>query len=147
MKRTSCLRLTAALLVCLFFCGCRTGPTDEELINTTMNNWKQAMIAQDIDAVMAVYSERFSSGEGDKKEMRESMEEAIEKGLLEDIDINLETVKLTITGNIAEFSHVKIIGDKGEKELGFILVKGREEQLAYHRIRRHRLRFLFLRKV
>ena len=52
-----------------------------------------------------------------------SMEEAIEKGLFEDIDINLETVQLTITGNIAEFSHVKIIGDKGEKELEFILIK------------------------
>ena len=123
-EKNTCLKLTVTLLICLFFCGCQTGPTDEELINTTMNSWKQAIIAQDIDAIMEYYSENFSAQEAEDKEgMRELMEEAIEKGLLENIDINLETAQLTITDGIAEFSHVEIIGDKGEKELEFILIK------------------------
>ena len=52
MKKSTCFKLTAALFMCLFFCGCQTGPTDEELINTTMNSWKQAIIAQDIDVIL-----------------------------------------------------------------------------------------------
>ena len=101
-EKNTCLKLTVTLLICLFFCGCQTGPTDEELINTTMNSWKQAIIAQDIDAIMEYYSENFSAQEAEDKEgMRELMEEAIEKGLLENIDINLETAQLTITDDTA----------------------------------------------
>jgi len=115
------LKLTAAHLICLFFCGCQTVPTDEELINITMNNLKQAFIAQDIDAIMANYSEKFSSLEAEDKEgMRQLLGEAIDLGMLENIDINLETAQLTITDDTAEFS---IIGDNGEEEMAFSLKK------------------------
>lgn len=121
MKKTTCIKLTVALLICLFFCGCQTGPTDQQLIKTTMNNWKQAVIAQDVDAILAGYSEDFSSREAkDKEEMRIFMEEAIDKGLLKNIEINLKTARLTITDDTAEFS---IIGDNGEKEMEFTLKK------------------------
>jgi polyhydroxybutyrate depolymerase len=121
MKETTCLKLTTSLLICLFFCGCQSGPTDDQLINITMNNWKQAIVAQDVDAIMANYSEDFSSREAeDKEEMREFMEQAIDKGLLEDIDINLETAQLTINDDTAEFY---IIGTNGEAEMDFTLKK------------------------
>lgn len=86
-----------------------------------MNSWKQAVIAQDIDAIMANYSEKFSSQEAEDKEgMREFFEEAIKEGMLENIDINLETARLTITDDTAEFS---IFGDEGEIEMDFTLKK------------------------
>jgi polyhydroxybutyrate depolymerase len=119
MNKTTCL--TFILLVCVFICGCQKGSTDEELINTTMNNWKQAMSAQDIDAIMANYSEKFSSQEAeDKEEMRKGLQEAITMGMLENIDINLETAELTITDDTAEIS---IIDDNGELEMAFTLRK------------------------
>jgi ketosteroid isomerase-like protein len=100
------------------------GPTDEELINTTMNSWKQAIIDNDVDAILAGYSEDFSSErvEG-KDQMREFMEGAIDQGWLENIDINLEIAQLTITDDTAEFAPVEIIGDNGEMELNFTLKK------------------------
>ena len=123
-KKTTCFKLTVALLICLFFFVCQTRPTDEELINTTMNSWKQAMIAQDIDAIMANYSEKFSSQEAEnKEEMCKFFEEAIDKGFLENIDINLKTARLTITENSAEFSPFEIIDDNGKEEMKFILKK------------------------
>lgn len=121
MKKTTCLKLTAVLLICLFFCGCQGGQTDQQLVKTTINNWKQAIIAQDVDAIMANYSEDFSSREAEGKEgMREFWQEAIEEGMLENIDINLETARLTITDDTAEFS---IFGDEGEIEMDFTLKK------------------------
>jgi ketosteroid isomerase-like protein len=100
------------------------GPTDEELINTTMSNWKQALIDMDVDAILAGYSEDFSSERVQgKDEMREFMERAIDEGWLENIDINLEIAQLTITDDSAEFAPVEIIGDAGEMEIEFTLKK------------------------
>ncbi|MHC4130565.1 MAG: YybH family protein [Planctomycetota bacterium] len=122
MKKTTCL--TLILLLCTLICGCQRGPTDEELINTTMNGWKQAIVSQDVDAILAGYSEDFSSERVDGKEqMREFMEGAVDQGWLENIDINLEIAQLTITDDTAEFAPVEIIGDNGEMELNFTLKK------------------------
>jgi len=55
-------------MTCSFFCGCQTAPTDEEMIITTMSNFKQAYMTQDVDAIMANFSEEYSSREGDSKE-------------------------------------------------------------------------------
>jgi hypothetical protein len=124
MKKSTCLKLTAALLICLFFCGCKTGPSDEQLIKTTMNSWKQAIIAQDVDAIVTNYSDNFSSERGGgKEELRGFMERAIDEGWLENIDINLEIAQLTITDDTAEYSPVEIVGDAGEMELDFKLKK------------------------
>jgi ketosteroid isomerase-like protein len=89
-----------------------------------MNSWKQAIIDNDVDAILAGYSEDFSSErvEG-KDQMREFMEGAIDQGWLENIDINLEIAQLTITDDTAEFAPVEIIGDNGEMELNFTLKK------------------------
>ena len=120
-EKTTCLKVTAALLICLFFSGCQSGTTDQKLINTTMNRWKQAMIDQDVDAIMVHYSENFSSQEASgEEEMREFFEEAIGYGMLENLDINLETAQLTITDDTAEFS---IFGANGEVEMDFALRK------------------------
>jgi ketosteroid isomerase-like protein len=89
-----------------------------------MNGWKQAIVSQDVDAILAGYSEDFSSERVDGKEqMREFMEGAVDQGWLENIDINLEIAQLTITDDTAEFAPVEIIGDNGEMELNFTLKK------------------------
>ena len=51
MKKATLLTLT--LLVCTLICGCQMGPSDEELINTTMNNWKQAVLAKGLNAFIS----------------------------------------------------------------------------------------------
>jgi ketosteroid isomerase-like protein len=122
MKTTTSLTLT--LLFCSLICGCQTGPTDEELINTTMNTWKQAVIDQDVDTFMAVYSEDFSGSNGeDKEQVREFMSEAFDQGYLDNVDINLEIAQLTITDDTAQFSPVDIAADIGEVTVDFTLKK------------------------
>ncbi|MHC4757403.1 MAG: YybH family protein [Planctomycetota bacterium] len=122
MKKTTCL--TLSLLLCTLICGCQTGPTNEELINTTMDCWKQAIIAQDIDAFMEVYSEDFSGNDGaDKQQVRDFMQGAFDQGYLDNIDINLDIAQMTITDDTAQFSPVEIVGDGGEMELNFTLKK------------------------
>ncbi len=121
MKKTDYSKFIAALFIGLFFCGCQTEPRDEKLITITMANWKQALVAQDIDALMEFYSEDFTDQEaGDKEGLRELLQEAKDEGMLEDIDINLENFVLEITDDMAEYS---IIGEDGEVEMDFALKK------------------------
>jgi len=124
MKEHIYLKLTFILLACLFICGCQTGPSDEEIINTTMNNWKQAFIAQDVDAIMVNYSEDFSSDRVDSKEqLRSFVERMVDEGWLENFDINLDIAQLSITDDTADFSPVEFIGDQGEMGINLKLKK------------------------
>ena len=67
-----------------------------------MNNWKNAVLAQDIDTIMEHYSEIYSAHEAkSKEEMREFWEEVIEAGMLENIVINLQTSRLEIIDHTA----------------------------------------------
>jgi ketosteroid isomerase-like protein len=100
------------------------GPSDEELINTTMNTWKQALIAQDVNAMMAGYSEEYSSADGtDKEGVREFMEGATDGGVLDNLEINLETAELSIQDDKAEFGPVEIMSDMGSMDFVYTLKK------------------------
>ena len=64
MKKLGIIAVLAAILVS----GCQTaGPTDEELIYATMDNWREALVAQDADMMMETYSENFEGMEGGRQ--------------------------------------------------------------------------------
>ncbi|MHC4324769.1 MAG: YybH family protein [Planctomycetota bacterium] len=122
MKKTTCL--TLVLLVCSLICGCQMGPTDEEIINTTMNTWKEAIVAQDVDVMMTGYSEDFASSDGTGKEgVREFMEGATDQGYIDNIEINFETAELTISDDTAEFGPVEVISEMGSMDFSYTLQK------------------------
>ena len=55
------------LVFAAVFCGCQTpieGPSDEQLINTIMAEWKAAVEAKDIDRLMVLFSENYMSASG-----------------------------------------------------------------------------------
>ena len=121
MKAISFTTLAFVLLVGLFFSGCQSGPSDEQLINTTMYNWKQAFDAQDIDAIMVFYSEDFSSLEApDREAMRGFWTEAKRLGFLDKVNLSLEGAQITITDDTAEFF---IISEGGNEGMAFALKK------------------------
>ncbi|MHC4266768.1 MAG: PHB depolymerase family esterase [Planctomycetota bacterium] len=134
MEKTTCLRLTAALLICLFFCGCHSEPTDEEptniaqgeqtdeeMIITRMNNLKQAFIAKDVDAIMANFSEEYISEEGDnKEEFRKGLQMVIGLGMLPEVGMDLDNPHIEITGDSARFF---TLDASGRKEVAYILKK------------------------
>jgi len=111
--------IVIGLLLSLVYCGCKSVQTDEEQILTTMNNWKQALNVQDIDAIVDCYSENFTSMDGNGKEgVRQMWEEIQALGMLEKIDINLENARLEIDSTTAEFF---IYNDEGVVEMDFAL--------------------------
>ncbi len=121
MKKNKYLKLTIAFLISLFLCGFQTGTDDENLIRTTMNNWKKAVMAGDIDAIVEFYSDNFTSMDGNGKEgVRLLWQEIKKAGFLEKIEINLETARLEINGDTAEFF---IYDDEGEVDMDFALTK------------------------
>ena len=111
MRKSDFLKLAVGMVVVMLVCGCAAfgkGPSDEELIGTLLEQWKAAVIAQDIDAQMALLSDNFEGSEGDKEETREFMLQVKEMGYLEDAQVLLEEAELTIEGNTATVSPIEI---------------------------------------
>ncbi len=109
------------------FCGCQTpveGPSDEQLINTTMTEWKAAFEARDLDRLMVLFSENYISSTGSSKvAMHERMAGAIERGSLDNVKIEIQSAKLTLAGDRATFGPVEIILDRGTLALEYTLQK------------------------
>ncbi|MBW7989317.1 MAG: nuclear transport factor 2 family protein [Planctomycetes bacterium] len=115
MKKSVILSLGLLVFVAVF-CGCQTpvkGPSDKQLINTTMTEWKAALEAKDLGRLMALFSDNYVSSSGSSKvAMRESMAGAIERGSLDNIEIKIENAKTTLVGDQATFGPVEITSDK-----------------------------------
>lgn len=126
MKKSVILSL-GLLVFAAVFCGCQTlveGPSDEQLINTTMTEWKAALEAKDLDRLMVLFSESYISSSGSGKvAMRERMAGAIERGFLDNIEIKIQNAKLTLVGDKATFGPVEITSDRGTLAIEYTLQK------------------------
>ena len=126
MKKSVILNLGLLVFVAVF-CGCQIpaeveGPSDEQLINTTMTEWKAALEAIDLDRLMALFSENYISSSGSSKvAMRESMAGAIERGSLDNIKVKIENAKLTLVGDQATFGPVEVTSDRGTLTIEYTL--------------------------
>ena len=137
MKRSILVKLGAGVLAVLL-CGCATlgkGPSDEELIAATIEQWSAGLAAQDADKVMATYSEDFESADmPDKDSMAELIEMAIDQGFLEDVEVIADEAETVIEGDTATFGPVELSGAMGsmmfdfelQKEAGAWLIVGTE---------------------
>ncbi len=127
MKRSVILNLSLFVLAAFLVCGCQTlgaGSSDEELISTTMAEWKAAMAAQDIDKLMAVYSENYvSSRGGGKDSIREFMARAFEQNFMDSVEVKIEDVQITIEDDKATFGPVEFVSDRGTFTLEYKLQK------------------------
>jgi hypothetical protein len=81
-------------------CGCQTaakGPSDQELLNKVVADWKTAAIAKDLDKLMPLYSEKFNHFEyGDKAGLKSYIKDAIDMGYLENATVNADGAKIVI---------------------------------------------------
>ena len=127
MKKSVILNLSLAVLAAVLVYGCQTlgeGPSDEQLINTTMAEWKAALAAKDLDKLMALFSEDYVSSRGSGKvAMRERMAGAIERGFLDDVEIKIENAQIRLEGDKATFSPVEFVADRGTMTLEYTLQK------------------------
>ena len=126
MKKSFILNLSLVVLS-VTLCGCQTlgvGASDEELISTTMAEWKAAMAAKDIDKLMATFSDKYVSTRGTGKDsMREFMTKAFDEGFMDNVEVNVENVQITIEGDKAMFGPVEFFADRGTFRLEYSLQK------------------------
>ena len=126
MNRSIIMTLGVGLLAAGLVGGCRSlgrGPSDEELINCTMAEWKEGLIAQDLDKVMAAYSDDYKGTRDGKDSVREFMTRVFDQGYLDNAKVNLENAEIAIEENKAEFGPVEITSDRGTFSLEYILQK------------------------
>jgi len=129
--------LLAAMAVALVQ-GCVTlgkGLTDEELIRRGMEELKTALEAQDLDKIMAAHSEDFEGEYGGKAEWREFLAGAVEQGLLDDAEVNLEDAEIEIDGDTATISPVTVITMFGDVTYEYVARK--EEDGVWRIIESH----------
>jgi len=132
MNRLVLMKLGVGLVTAALVYGCQSvggGLSDEELINCTMTDWKAALIAQDLDKVMAAYSEDYASTRGGKDSVREFMTNVFEQGYMENTKVNLGSAETAIVEDKAEFGPVEFISDMGTFRLEYVLQKEDEAWL------------------
>ena len=116
--------MTASVLVTMV-CGCAMlgGPSDEDLISGTIDEMTTAMQAQDVDQIMAVYSEDFEGEQGGKEELRQMMEYIIDEGYLDSIEIDTENAVAALDGAAATYGPVDLSGEFGSMTFEYVLRK------------------------
>lgn len=125
MKKPVIINLGVAILIVVLAGGCQSsGLTDEKLINTTMTDWKAALTAQDLDRLMATYSDNYVSDRASGKDsVQERMTRIFEQGWMDNVNVNLEGAAITIDGDKAEFGPVEFTSDEGLFKRQFTLQK------------------------
>ena len=125
MRKSVIMNWGVAALAMVILCGCQITNhvvCDDELINTTMGNWKEALLAKNLDKLMAAYSGNYVSTRGsDKGSMRELMTKVFERGYLDDAEITLEGAQTAIEGDKATFGPVEFVSDSGTRTMDFTL--------------------------
>lgn len=106
--------------------GCATaakGPSDQEQIQSVLNKWGQSLVAKDVNALMALYSENFQAQGRGKADMKEFIEDAIDEGYLEDAKVDTSAVQIAIEGDTATATPITLEGPAGSMSLRLDLSK------------------------
>jgi len=127
MGRSRLATVLAATLVVALVCGCATfgkGPSDEELIEQTLTAYNAAMVAQDIDKMMAAYSDDFEGENGESKEdIGELLGGAVDQGYLEDLEVNADECEIKIEGDKAAVGPVEYSSAMGSISIEYTMKK------------------------
>lgn len=93
---------TFAVCLCasLIAVGCASMKkvSDEELVQTTLNNVKAALEKKDIDALMATFSEDFEHPQvGDKTAARGLLEQGLNSGYADNGEVRIDQIQLSFS--------------------------------------------------
>jgi len=100
------------VLVLLSACGLvGIGPTDEELVDATLAEWRDAVVAGDVDRMLATYSDEFACFDAPSREaMRELMIGLREQGALRGVEVYLDRADTVAAGDTIAVFPVEMIG-------------------------------------
>lgn len=115
--------LVAIICVSLVVLGCQTTKklTPEEAVTAQVNKFAEAMKAKNLDGVMAVFSEKFEHYEwGDKAGAREFLQQALDVGYLDDLEIDLSKIQIKVEGSTATVYPIDIRGNFGSTTIELV---------------------------
>lgn len=108
--------------------GCQMmpwGTSPESKIQATLDQWEAGMEAQNLDQIMAAYSENFVIEEepGRKEALRQFMKNIVDMGYLAGAEVDRETTQITVEGDTASASPVLLKTSADTYTLSFDLAK------------------------
>lgn len=118
MKKHFSLIPVTMIVVCmsLVIVGCQTGKkvSPEEAVTAQVNKFAESMKTKNLDGVMAVISEKFEHYEwGDKAGFREFLQQAIDVGYLDGLEVDLSKMQIKVEGATATVYPIDIRGNFG----------------------------------
>ncbi len=121
------VKSVVGLMAMALIAGCAGGgggASDEDQIAAVVASWQASMIAQDVDKMLATFSEKFSNYEmSDKEALREFAEGAIDMGYLDDAEFWMDDAETEIEGTTATIYPIDFAGAAGEVTFELVLTK------------------------
>ena len=116
MHPYSVKRVTLLLLATLVTAGCATTaspPDDRDQVVKVVQEWKRALLANNITQLMALYSENFTSEFGNKAVITAEMADMAQRMADQDGRLNLEDADVVVNGDRASVKPITIGTRKG----------------------------------
>jgi len=110
--------------------GCASmgkGPKDKDLITKTVADWKTALEASNLDAIMTAYSEEFKGERGGKTELKTFMKGVIDAGYLKDAKVDLSRANIEIKKDTATYTPIFLTGSRGSVTIQLSLQKEKDK--------------------
>lgn len=116
--------MIAAVLVSMaMMSGCLES-TDQQQISGLIKEWKAAYQKEDVDKMMASYSDDYEGANGESKEqVRDFLVQIKDGGYLTGSEMDVDDAKIKISGNTATVEPIRYSGDWGEMETSRVLKK------------------------
>jgi hypothetical protein len=127
VRKTAILTLCVTFVIAVLAGGCATGakgPSDEELIASTLANWKMGMEQKNVEMLKLAISDEFDHYEyGNKDQMIGFLSGAFTDGTLDSAKVSLETAETKIDGKTANVYPVELVAAFGSATIGFTMTK------------------------
>jgi hypothetical protein len=127
--RYASLKVFGVALVVVACAGCATtegggGMSDEEAITTIMNQFKENMIAMNLDQAFTLVADDFEMSDGlGKDEYKEFLTQLKDAGQFDGMTIALDTLQVAVDGESATAKPMTVTGAFGTATLEFELEK------------------------
>lgn len=104
--------------------GGSSGPSDEDVIRSIVSDAMAALQAGDIETMVSGYAEDFTSDQGGGvAETKEFLQGAKDQGFLDDIEISLDNLEISIDGDKATAEPIELEGAFGALTLSLEFAK------------------------
>jgi len=132
MKKNVVVKVSLLVLtIALIAGGCATsggGGDPKVAVQNTLDSWKAAIIANDVDKIMATISANFEHDgydyqAKDKAALADFIDEADQMGYFDDVEIFFDNATITIEEDVANVIGIEYVIDQGTATIDLAITK------------------------